>query len=65
MIRENAMADLVIFDADKIVDNATFDRPYLYPDGIETVFINGSLVFHKGEYDKGQLAGQVIRNQAG
>ena len=38
-----ADADVVIFDLDKIQDNATFKEPILAPSGIDYVFIGGEL----------------------
>ena len=36
-----ADADLVIFDAEKIADKATYTEPALPPVGIEFVFVGG------------------------
>lgn len=38
-----ADADVVIFDLDKIQDNATFKEPILAPSGIDYVFIGGEI----------------------
>ncbi|MBF0980418.1 MAG: amidohydrolase family protein [Clostridiales bacterium] len=40
-IKVGADADLVIFDADKIADKATYTQPALPPVGIEFVFVGG------------------------
>lgn len=37
-------ADIVIFDAEGVIDRATFDEPHAYPVGIEYVFVNGRQV---------------------
>lgn len=42
-IIEGFKADLVMFNMDKIQDNATYQSPANYPDGIEFVFVNGKL----------------------
>jgi N-acyl-D-aspartate/D-glutamate deacylase len=34
-------ADLVVFNADTVKDNATYERPHQYPTGIEHVVVNG------------------------
>ena len=53
-------ADLVLFDPEKIIDGASFEQPYRYPDGIETVIINGVPVWHEGRFDAQASAGQVL-----
>ena len=53
-------ADVVVFDADKIVDRATFDDPHQFPDGVEAVVVNGELVVHQGEH-LGARPGKVLR----
>lgn len=60
VLREGAFADIVIFDRDKINDKAAFARPFLYPEGIETVIINGAPVWFDGQYRADSPAGHVI-----
>ncbi|MBN1540963.1 D-aminoacylase [candidate division KSB1 bacterium] len=54
-------ADLVVFDPERIIDRAGFSDPHRYPDGIETVIINGEIAVHRGEHT-GTLAGRVLRH---
>jgi N-acyl-D-amino-acid deacylase len=61
-IAPGAYADLVLFDADRIVDRATYDRPYAYPDGIDSVFVNGVAVVRNGA-PTGALPGRVLRGR--
>ncbi|MBP88726.1 MAG: N-acyl-D-amino-acid deacylase [Planctomycetaceae bacterium] len=49
MIRENAFADLVVFDPNAIVDQATFAKPSLPTVGISHVLTNGTPIVHDGE----------------
>jgi N-acyl-D-aspartate/D-glutamate deacylase len=42
-------ADLVVFDADTIKDEATFESPHRFPQGIEFVLVNGITVVDKGQ----------------
>jgi N-acyl-D-aspartate/D-glutamate deacylase len=47
-IVEGAYADLVVFDADTIQDEATYTDPHRYPTGIEHVMVNGRFVIRAG-----------------
>ncbi len=49
-IRAGAMADLVAFDAGKVADLATFEKPHQYPAGIPHVMVNGKFVLRDGDY---------------
>lgn len=42
-LRAGADADIVIFDPERIKDNATFENPILPGEGIDYVFINGEI----------------------
>jgi N-acyl-D-amino-acid deacylase len=53
-------ADIVIFDPDKIIDHATFDKPHQYATGVRDVFVNGVQALKDGEPTKAR-PGQVIR----
>lgn len=44
-IVEGAYADIVVFDADKIKDRATFANPKMPAAGIEYVFVNGEIAW--------------------
>jgi len=55
------IADLVIFDDQRIKDMATFEEPFLKPAGIPYVLVNGSPVVWEGEAT-GATAGKVLRN---
>jgi len=48
-IEVGAYADLVLFDATRIVDTATYDQPYSYPLGIDSVWVNGKAVVRNGQ----------------
>jgi N-acyl-D-aspartate/D-glutamate deacylase len=41
LISEDDFADLVIFDANTVRDNATYEKPHQYPTGILHVIVNG------------------------
>jgi len=60
LLKKDYWADVVIFNPEKIMDRATITNPYQYPDGIETVLLNGHLAYHKGLLDK-TLHGKILR----
>jgi N-acyl-D-amino-acid deacylase len=59
VIREDAWADIVLFDAQVVNDKATFTEPHQYPEGISYVIVNGTLVLEQGKYT-GALPGHVL-----
>ena len=61
-IRAGAYADLVVFDPDTVIDAATFDDPKQPAKGIETVFVNGRLVWQDGAHT-GARPGRALRRQ--
>jgi len=60
IIREGLAADLVLFDPERILDQATFENPCQYSLGVETVIAGGQIVVHKGEVYR-KPAGKVLR----
>ena len=62
-IVEGAYADLVVFDADQIQDQATYTDPHRYPTGIEHVMINGRFVIRSGALT-GERPGMWIKGPA-
>ncbi len=61
VIRDNAFADIVIFDPQRIMDNADYNNPFVKPDGIIHVFVNGKPAILYGE-TTGIRNGRVLRN---
>lgn len=61
-LKENYFADIVIFDAEKIKDKGTLKNPFQYPQGIETVIINGKIAFHRGHFFQGRF-GKILRRK--
>ena len=60
VLREGQIADIVIFDPDKVIDKATWADPHQYPEGIPYVIVNGRTVIENGEHT-GRLPGKVLR----
>jgi N-acyl-D-amino-acid deacylase len=59
VIRRGAMADLVLFDPDTVIDRSTYANPFELPTGIEKVFVNGELVWDAGK-PTGARPGRVL-----
>ena len=59
ILQENAAADIVVFDPDKIAGKATAENPYQYAEGMSEVIVNGKLVLEKGKLT-GEMAGEFI-----
>jgi N-acyl-D-amino-acid deacylase len=49
VIKEGAIADLVLFDPATIIDHSTYDKPQELPVGVDKVFVNGVLVWDTGK----------------
>jgi len=53
-------ADIVIFDPVKVKDNATFEKPHQYAEGMIHVFVNGVQVLKNGEHT-GATPGRFVK----
>ena len=60
LLQPGYFADVVIFDPDKIKDNATFEQPHQYAEGVEHVWVNGVQVLMDGEHT-GATPGRFVR----
>jgi len=58
-LKEGYFADLVVFNPDKIIDCATWKDPHQYPQGIDSVIVNGQVVIREGEHT-GNLPGKIL-----
>lgn len=61
-LQENYFADIVIFNPETVIDNATFTDPHRYPTGIEYVIVNGKITVAGGEHTD-TFAGKVLRHR--
>ncbi|MFK7864645.1 MAG: amidohydrolase family protein [Pseudohongiellaceae bacterium] len=50
LLTEGYFADVAIFDANEIIDKATFENPHQYAVGMKYVFVNGELVVDNGQH---------------
>jgi N-acyl-D-amino-acid deacylase len=62
LLRPGMYADLTLFDAERVIDKATYTSPFHYNEGIEYVIVNGQVVLDKGKHT-GALPGRVLRRR--
>lgn len=60
IIREGMYADVSVFDAEEVVDQATFTDPHRYASGIKHVIINGEVVLRDGSLT-GATPGRILQ----
>ncbi|HKQ14294.1 MAG TPA: amidohydrolase family protein [Steroidobacteraceae bacterium] len=60
-IKVGADADITVFDANRVVDRATFEKPLQYSDGIQFVLVNGVAVVSDGKLVEGGFPGRAAR----
>ncbi|CAB1056807.1 N-acyl-D-amino-acid deacylase (EC [Olavius sp. associated proteobacterium Delta 1] len=62
ILRQGLDADIVVFDPQSIIDNATFENPAQPPEGISHVIVNGEPAVEHGQI-MGATSGQVLRRK--
>ena len=60
VIRQGAVADITIFDAEKVIDKSTYEKPHQYPVGILYVIVSGTVTVDPKGLTKNR-AGKVLR----
>ena len=63
-IREGFAADVVIFDASKVGETNSFEKPKSYPVGIPYTIVNGVVVIDSGKHTGARPGRPVLRGQA-
>ena len=63
LIKIGFAADIVMFDAETVIDQSTYTDPFAYPTGIHYVVVNGQLTVKDGEHT-GARAGRSLRKVA-
>jgi N-acyl-D-aspartate/D-glutamate deacylase len=48
VLRPGMKADIAVFDAAKVRDTATFEKPHQYAEGFSHVIVNGQVVVENG-----------------
>ncbi len=60
VLKPGMKADVIVFDPNTVIDNATFEQPHQLSTGMRDVFVNGVAVVRNGEHT-GAKPGQVVR----
>jgi N-acyl-D-aspartate/D-glutamate deacylase len=60
-IRVGADADITVFDANRVIDKATYEKPLQYSEGIPFVLVNGVPVVKDGKVVEGVFPGRGAR----
>ena len=63
LLKEGSIADIVLFDAEKVADTSEFTCPHRFPLGIPYVYVNGRAVISRGEHT-GLLPGKVLNRNS-
>jgi dihydroorotase/N-acyl-D-amino-acid deacylase len=49
VLRPGMKADVAVFDAERVRDTATYEKPHQYAEGFSHVIVNGQVVYENGE----------------
>lgn len=60
-ISVGADADITVFNPEVIIDNATFENPMRYSNGVEYVLVGGIPVVSQGSFVEDVYPGEAIR----
>ena len=60
LLREGMFADVVVFDAERIADRATFEQPHQLSVGVRHVLVNGVPVLRDAQHT-GATPGRIVR----
>jgi N-acyl-D-aspartate/D-glutamate deacylase len=63
LLRPGDFADVTVFDPEKVIDRSTYTAPFAYPEGIEYVIVNGTVVLDRGKHT-GATPGRALRHEA-
>ena len=62
-LRAGAFADVTIFNEQRVIDRATYESPFQYPEGIDTVLVNGQVALDRGTPTAAR-AGRALRHES-
>jgi N-acyl-D-aspartate/D-glutamate deacylase len=60
LLRPGMAADVTVFNAATIIDNATYEKPHAYATGVDYVIVNGQVVLDKGQHT-GARPGTILK----
>ncbi len=60
LVKEGYVADLAVFEPERVLDRATYEQPTLAPAGIEFVTVNGRVVVEPSGFN-GERVGRTLR----
>jgi dihydroorotase/N-acyl-D-amino-acid deacylase len=63
VLRSGLKADIAVFDAARVRDTATFEKPHSYAEGVAYVLVNGQLIVERGAMTSAR-AGRVLYGPA-
>jgi N-acyl-D-amino-acid deacylase len=63
IVREGAVADIVVFDLERIADPATFQKPHQLAEGMVHVLVDGQFAIEDGKFSPA-LHGRVLSRRA-
>jgi N-acyl-D-aspartate/D-glutamate deacylase len=63
LIRVGQVADVTLFDPERVIDRSTYTEPFRYSEGIEYVIVNGTIVLEQGKHT-GAKPGKALRRGA-
>jgi N-acyl-D-amino-acid deacylase len=63
LVREGYFADLLVMEPEQFKTSACFRDPDRFPEGLDTVIINGRVVLEGDEFNSSELPGKIIRRQ--
>jgi N-acyl-D-aspartate/D-glutamate deacylase len=61
LLRAGNFADLTLFDPERVIDRATYEKPFQYGEGIVYVIVNGKVVIDQGKHT-GARPGRALRH---
>ena len=62
MLRPGAVADIVVFDLERLRDKATYTKPHQLSEGMVYVMVNGRLAVDEGEFTD-VMSGRVLKRE--
>jgi len=63
LLKEGYAADVIVFDAGRVKDAATFEKPHAYAAGIPYVLVNGVIVVKNGAHTRARPGVAVTRGK--